>query len=446
MILDKIKAVRAKNPNANTWQFITGCIEVQLHGVEHPFWEDLPHTDICKVICQDTLHGLHKAFKDHTAHWNIEHIGEFEMDNRFRRMPKTPGFRHFHSGISKISQWSGREAKDIQRYFLAALYGAQSSEAITATRAELDFIYHAQWKTISESDLQRMDEFNAIFHKYKGSFLRTETHGGRDSDHFNIPKLHARHHYAPNIRWVACPYNYSTEISERYHIDIVKRAYKSTNRKNYIEQMLIFLTRQEQVYLQAQLLRWLLNLVWASASSVNWEDDTFDSEKPQRLEDLSELLEVDIDSPIDTSLLWQKIVTAVIQSKVTSNPVETSHAIAKRPHRSARPISEIAEVFGIQNLETALKMFLLANEHGRIHHSTIRQYLRTYQLPSSWEKISVWHRSTVTLPLIGFDDGIPEKRTILARLETKGDKVPRFQTVLVDQKFEDSSPQDGLRG
>ena len=444
MILDKIKAVRAKNPTANTWQFITGCIEVQLRGVENPFWEDLPETDICKVICQDTLHGLHKAFKDHTAQWNIDHIGEFEMDNHFRRMPKTPGFRHFHSGISKISQWSGREAKDIQRYFLAALYGAQTSEAIAATRAELDFTYHAQWKTHSESDLKRMDEFNAIFHKYKGAFLKTETHGGRDSDHFNIPKVHARHHYTPNIRWTASPYNYSTEISEQYHIDIAKKAYKSTNRKNYISQMLLFLTRQEQVHLQSQLLRWLLNLIWSSASSMNWEDDTFENQP--RIEDLSEFLEVDVDSPIDTSLLRQKAVTPIIQSKVSSNPVETSHAIAKRPHRSAKYINEIAVAFGIPNLETAVKMFLLTNEHGRIHHSTIRQYLRTYQLPSSWQKISVWHRSTLTLPLIGFDNGMPEKRTILARLETKGDKVPRFQTVLVDQQFEDSSPQDGLRG
>jgi len=369
MILEKIRAVRAKNHNANTWQFITSCIEVQLRGVEHPFWEDLPHTDICKVICQDTLHGLHKAFKDHTAQWNIDYIGEFEIDNCFRRMPKTPGFRHFHSGISKISQWSGREAKDIQRYFLAALYGAQSSEAIAATRAELDFIYHAQWKTLSESDLQRMDEFNAIFHKYKGSFLKTETHGGRDSDHFNIPKLHARHHYTSNIRWVACSYNYSTEISERYHIDIAKKAYKSTNQKNYITQMLLFLTRQEQVHLQSQLLRWLLNLIWSSTSSLNWEDDTF--EKLPGIEDLSEFLDVDIDSPIDTSLLRQKAVTAVVQNRVSSNPLETSHAIAKRPHWSARPINEIAEAFKLSNLETALKIFLLTNEHGRLHHSTI---------------------------------------------------------------------------
>ena len=160
------------------WTFIQKCQEVQLSGVDEPFWKDFPYTDICKVICQDTLHGLHKAFKDHTAQWNIDRVTSFEIDNCIRRLPKTPGFRHFHSGISKISQWSGRESKDLQRIFLPLLTGIQSPEAITATRAELDFIYHAGWKTLGEDDLKRMVDFNTIFHKNKYAFLKTETLGG----------------------------------------------------------------------------------------------------------------------------------------------------------------------------------------------------------------------------------------------------------------------------
>ena len=133
-------------------------------GVDEPFWEDLPYTDICKVICQDTLHGLHKAFKDHTAQWSINCITPFEIDNRVRRMPKTPGFRHFSGGISKISQCSGREAKDLERIFLSVLPGAQSPGAIIATRAELDFIYTAGWKMLGDDDLERMWHFNSQFH------------------------------------------------------------------------------------------------------------------------------------------------------------------------------------------------------------------------------------------------------------------------------------------
>ncbi|KIJ53862.1 hypothetical protein M422DRAFT_85147, partial [Sphaerobolus stellatus SS14] len=221
-----------------------------------PFWEDLPYTDICKVICHDTLHGLHKAFKDHTAQWNINYVTPFEIDNRVQRLPKTPGFRHFSGGISKISQWSGREAKDLEHIFLPLLAGIQTPNVIKATRAELDFIYHVDWKTLDEDDLKRMKDFNSIFPKYKESFLETPGHGGREQDHFNIPKLHARHHYPENICWLGSPYNYSTEISEQYHIEVAKKAYKATNRKEYVKQMLLWLTRQEKIYLCGMLLRW----------------------------------------------------------------------------------------------------------------------------------------------------------------------------------------------
>ncbi|KIJ24792.1 hypothetical protein M422DRAFT_194268, partial [Sphaerobolus stellatus SS14] len=69
-ILKRIaKVKRHVDPSKNLWDFIKECQSEHLSGVDDPFWKDLPHTDICKVICNDTLHGLHKAFKDHTAQW-----------------------------------------------------------------------------------------------------------------------------------------------------------------------------------------------------------------------------------------------------------------------------------------------------------------------------------------------------------------------------------------
>ena len=59
-ILDKIHTVQAENPDASLWEFVQAAKAVRLFGVEKPFWEDLPHVDICKAICIDVLHGLHK--------------------------------------------------------------------------------------------------------------------------------------------------------------------------------------------------------------------------------------------------------------------------------------------------------------------------------------------------------------------------------------------------
>ena len=64
------------------------------------------------------------------------------------------GHRHFASGISKISQWSGKEWKNLEKPFLPDIYGASKPRAIKATRAELDFIYTGQWLTLTDSDLR----------------------------------------------------------------------------------------------------------------------------------------------------------------------------------------------------------------------------------------------------------------------------------------------------
>jgi hypothetical protein len=202
-ILKKIKAVRRKvGPNASTWQFAQAAKAEGLNGVEAPWWEDFPGLDICKIICPDVLHGLHKAFKDHCATWNINLVGKLEMDTRFKYIPKYTGFRHFSGGISKISQWSGKEHRDLQRVFLAVIAGSPHVpiEALQATRAEIDFIYLAQYFSHTDhtdSTLNQLVGYNASFHKFKNIFITTEARRGKNGviNHFHIPKLHTRHHY-----------------------------------------------------------------------------------------------------------------------------------------------------------------------------------------------------------------------------------------------------------
>ncbi|KZV89152.1 hypothetical protein EXIGLDRAFT_618514, partial [Exidia glandulosa HHB12029] len=75
-ILDKIRSIRTAHPHADTWEFIQRSLEVGLSGVEHPFWEDMPHLDICRIMSNDVLHGLHKAFKDHTFTWVTNMVGK----------------------------------------------------------------------------------------------------------------------------------------------------------------------------------------------------------------------------------------------------------------------------------------------------------------------------------------------------------------------------------
>ncbi|KAF8589263.1 hypothetical protein K439DRAFT_1612853 [Ramaria rubella] len=244
-ILNKMQMVRHQNPNADTWHFIQACQRVQLSGVEEPFWSDLPYTDICKVICNDV------SFMDFIRHSvTILHTGTSKRLETLRLIIISVDFpKHLATDIFlEVSlkylsgHWSGREWKDLEHNFLPVIYGAQSADAIIATCAELDFIYHAQWWTLSEMDIQQMVDFNQKFHAHKDAFLNG---GGRNQNHFEIPKLHAYHHYPENIRWLRVPFNYTTEISERYHIEVAKKAHKATNHKNYITQMITWLECQD---------------------------------------------------------------------------------------------------------------------------------------------------------------------------------------------------------
>ncbi|KAJ6613980.1 hypothetical protein B0H10DRAFT_1804468, partial [Mycena sp. CBHHK59/15] len=76
-------------------------------------------------------------------------------------------------------------------------------------------------------------------------------------EHFNIPKFHAIQHYVDAIRALGSANGYNTESPEHLHIDFAKKAYRASNHRDYVEQMALWLQRQEAVALCASYLAWL---------------------------------------------------------------------------------------------------------------------------------------------------------------------------------------------
>ncbi|KAF8525768.1 hypothetical protein BU17DRAFT_74212 [Hysterangium stoloniferum] len=200
--------------------------ERKLNGVEEPWWIDFPSLDICKAVCPDVLHGLHKAFKDHCVAWHINLVGKLELDACFQHLPKFP-----------ISQWTGKEHRDLQHSILPALVGAVPSQALRATQAELDFIYMAQYCSHTEETLSQLMEYNKIWHLNKNIFITTGAQRGKKGTipHFHIPKFGATT-------------NFTTETPECYHIEYAKKAYRGVSKKDYTEQMVRWLDHQEKLH------------------------------------------------------------------------------------------------------------------------------------------------------------------------------------------------------
>ncbi|KAF7345616.1 hypothetical protein MVEN_01580700 [Mycena venus] len=115
----------------------------------------------------------------------------------------------------------------------------------------IDFICYAQLQSHTSRTLDTLQKSLNTFHANKQIIIDL---GVRE--HFNIPKFHAIKHYVDSIRALGSPDGYNTESTKHLHIDFTKKAYRASNRCDYVEQMALWLQHQEAVTLCTSYLDW----------------------------------------------------------------------------------------------------------------------------------------------------------------------------------------------
>lgn len=212
--------------------------EYGLRDVPEPFWADLPYTNIFGCIVPDILHQLHKdIFKNHLVKW-VSMGKEEELDARFAGILPYPNLCIFSKGISKISQWTGNEYRQMEKIFVRLVDGLHDDPRVMiCTRAILDFIYLAHYPSHTLLTLRQMCNALETFHDNKQVFINL---GARE--HFNIPKLHWVQHYLAAIYNLGTCDGLSTEVPECLHVDCAKMGYRASNHRDYIKQMIVWPT------------------------------------------------------------------------------------------------------------------------------------------------------------------------------------------------------------
>jgi Plavaka transposase len=261
-ILEHIARVTSMVDQSDIGAYIDQAKAFGLNAVNRPFWAELPGYEPDLVMAPDILHGLHRFWRDHPLRWVRNLMGVAQLDARLKALQPVVGYRHFSNGISHLSQWSGREDRELQRYLVAAVSGSPrlDSDSLFCLRRLHDFIYIAQYRTHSTKTLQLLDEALKDFHRFKNCFIRNGARRGSSKvvmNHFRIPKLAGLHMFSYHIPRMGSSMQFSTEIIETSHIQAAKLAFKATNRKNFVAQMCAYGDRLATLSLMEDLGAWI---------------------------------------------------------------------------------------------------------------------------------------------------------------------------------------------
>lgn len=121
-------------------------------------------------------------------------------------------------------------------------YGAAISRAL---RGLVDFANISQFHAASTTTLTALEKALRIFHENSFAFIELGA-----CDNLNFVKNHMMSHYKESITYKGATDNFNTQFTERLHIDLVKDAYRHTNRRNELSQMITILDRKEKLHLK----------------------------------------------------------------------------------------------------------------------------------------------------------------------------------------------------
>lgn len=101
--------------------YAAACQAARIKPIYHPFWENLPYSNIYMSIVPDILHQLHQGVLKHLISWLAKAYNASELDARCQWLPPNCGVRLFKQGITSLSCVMGKEHDEMCRILLGVI-------------------------------------------------------------------------------------------------------------------------------------------------------------------------------------------------------------------------------------------------------------------------------------------------------------------------------------
>ena len=266
------------------------------------------------------LHNIYLGLFKHMMKW-VEgflkkHKRQQVFDEVWKALPPYPGFGVPKKAYREVTQWQGKEMRNLGRCISAVLASAlrnpdgsqQSSfkRALQCVSALIDFSLMAQYQSHTPETLSYMKEYLRTFHGTKDIFLEFRTSKATRAEanrqdrelrqhlaaqranalpsnsaakrrryadqekrqrnasradfiqrenHFNFIKMHYLSHFESHVRRFGSISMYSTDIGELAHKEQIKEGYRRSNKNEAARQILSHYGRQHALGMRLQTIK-----------------------------------------------------------------------------------------------------------------------------------------------------------------------------------------------
>ncbi|KAG1837762.1 hypothetical protein F4604DRAFT_1942034 [Suillus subluteus] len=446
-------------PRAGSMTLTQITAKFRLNGVDKPFWQDWLFADPSHFLTPENLHHIHREFFDHDVKWIICAVKEAEIDFRFSALQPVTGFRHFHGGISKLKQVTGRAQRDIQRSIIAVSADAVPSTVMTAVRALMDFHYLVQSPRINDHDIERilaaLAEFHANKHAITAAGLR-HGKGNKPIDNWYIPKIELMQNIVPSIRNTGVTMQWSADATEHVHITEIKDPARSSNNNNYDSQICRHLDHADKCR-RFDLATSLLDLRLRTSldQHLDIDDDAVDSDDDDGIpaDLLSTVKCPGYACPITdyfaiAKVLQHRDVGTVPLPLRTFVVGYTAFHLAYSPSIRAISVDDAAIKFGLPDLRPAIADFLRHEDAHGYHHvhplGGARRAGSDASLP--FDNLQIWFKLRLQNTEFHDSTNVRPAQTLNCAPPSDIWTFGRYDTVIVNNEDGHSWPADGLCG